>query len=101
VGAGLGAMAGGYIGGELDKADRAAAERTCQQALESGISGKKVIWSNPDNGNSAIFIPQPAYETRQGYCREFQQTIIVGGRPQQGYGTACRQPDGSWQILGN
>ena len=21
------------------------------------------------------------------------------GQPQQGYGTACRQPDGSWKIM--
>jgi len=23
----------------------------------------------------------------------------VGGRTEQAYGTACRQPDGSWQIV--
>jgi surface antigen len=23
----------------------------------------------------------------------------VGGKMQQGYGTACRQPDGSWRIV--
>lgn len=32
------------------------------------------------------------------YCREFTKTIYVGGRAQQGYGTSCLQPDGSWQI---
>lgn len=32
-------------------------------------------------------------------CREFQQTIVVAGQQQQGYGTACRQPDGSWRIV--
>jgi len=34
-----------------------------------------------------------------GYCREFTQTVTVGGRLQSGYGTACMQPDGSWQIV--
>lgn len=33
-----------------------------------------------------------------GYCREYTRTIHVGGRPQEGYGTACLQPDGSWRI---
>ncbi len=33
------------------------------------------------------------------YCREFTKTIYVGGRAQQGYGTSCMQPDGSWQIV--
>lgn len=102
VGAGLGALAGGFIGGQLDKADRERAERTCQQALESGPSGQVAQWRNPDNGNYGTFVPQKAYQNPAGlYCREFQQTIVVAGRPQQGYGTACRQPDGSWQLMGN
>jgi hypothetical protein len=33
------------------------------------------------------------------YCREYTGTIYVGGRPEQGYGTACLQPDGSWQVI--
>jgi surface antigen len=33
------------------------------------------------------------------YCREFQQTVTIGGKTEQAYGTACRQPDGSWQIV--
>lgn len=101
VGAGLGALAGGYVGGQLDKADREAAERTCQLALESGRSGQKTEWRNPDNGTCVTIVPQQAYQSPQGYCREFQQTIVVGGKPQQAYGTACRQPDGSWQIIGS
>jgi surface antigen len=39
------------------------------------------------------------YQTSAGqYCREYQQTIVVGGQSQSAYGTACRQPDGSWKI---
>ena len=33
------------------------------------------------------------------YCREFQQTVTIGGRTAEAYGTACRQPDGSWKIV--
>lgn len=101
VGAGLGALAGGYLGQQLDAADRAKAERTCQQALETGRSGQRAEWRNPDTGNYGTIVPQKAYQSPQGYCREFQQTIVVGGKAQQGYGTACRQPDGSWQIVGS
>jgi len=44
--------------------------------------------------------PTRTYQTASGsYCREFTQTIVVGGRTEEGYGTACRQPDGSWQIV--
>lgn len=40
-----------------------------------------------------------AYIGVQQQCREYTRTIYVGGRPQQGYGTACLQPDGSWQVV--
>jgi hypothetical protein len=42
--------------------------------------------------------PAPQYQT-QGYCREFQTTIVVDGQPQDAHGTACQQPDGSWQVM--
>jgi hypothetical protein len=32
-------------------------------------------------------------------CREYQSTAIVNGRQVASYGTACLQPDGSWQIV--
>jgi hypothetical protein len=42
----------------------------------------------------------PPYTDGYGrYCREYQSTMVVGGMPQPGYGTACMQPDGSWQIV--
>ncbi len=33
------------------------------------------------------------------YCREYTKNVTVGGRVQQSYGTACQQPDGSWQVV--
>lgn len=32
------------------------------------------------------------------YCREYTSTTSIGGRPASSYGTACMQPDGSWEI---
>ena len=44
--------------------------------------------------------PKINYQPSTGaYCREYQQEIVVGGRVQQGYGRACRQPDGSWKVV--
>jgi hypothetical protein len=40
------------------------------------------------------------YRTADGrYCREYQATVMVNGAPQQSFGTACLQPDGSWHIV--
>jgi hypothetical protein len=33
------------------------------------------------------------------YCREYQASARVGGVSQPTYGTACMQPDGSWEII--
>jgi hypothetical protein len=33
------------------------------------------------------------------YCREYQSTTSIDGRPVPTYGTACLRPDGSWQIV--
>jgi hypothetical protein len=48
----------------------------------------------------SMYQPAPAQaDDQQSYCREFQSTIVVEGRQQQAFGTACLQPDGSWQIV--
>lgn len=33
------------------------------------------------------------------YCREFRQNIVVDGRSEEAYGTACQKPDGDWEII--
>lgn len=94
----LGAMAGKAVGASLDRADLAYYEKTSQSALEKAPTGQASSWSNPDSGNSGTITPVKTYETAGIYCREYRQTINVGGKVQEGYGTACRQPDGSWKI---
>lgn len=100
----IGALAGAFIGSEvgksLDKADRSAMHRTSHNALETSKTGQTSSWTNPDSGNSGTVTPQRTYQTASGeYCREYQQTVTVGGKTEQAYGTACRQPDGSWKIV--
>ncbi|MEE8515695.1 MAG: RT0821/Lpp0805 family surface protein [Alphaproteobacteria bacterium] len=100
VGALLGAWAGNEVGKSLDRADRLAMQRTTQNTLETGRSRQPVSWRNPDSGHSGTITPQPAYQTNQGgYCREYQQTVTIDGRTEQAYGTACRQPDGTWKVV--
>ena len=100
IGALLGAGIGNAIGGSLDRADMAYYQQTQQKALETSNTGQGLPWNNPKSGNSGIIIPQAPYQNTSGqYCREFQNKITVGGKTESGYGTACRQPDGSWQIV--
>lgn len=41
--------------------------------------------------------PVPAAASRQ--CREYSTTTVIAGAPQEVYGTACLQPDGTWRIV--
>lgn len=97
----LGALVGSEIGKSLDRADRQAMAERTQYALESGQSGQPVEWRNPDSGHYGSVVPQKAYQDNGTYCREYTQTVNIGGKTERAYGTACRQPDGSWQIVNN
>ena len=95
----LGVLLGGEIGRQLDDADRAAATRAYEQAQTAPI-GQNITWNNPDSGNTGAVTPVRDGTSGAGeYCREFQQTVNIGGRSEEAYGVACQQPDGSWRIV--
>lgn len=100
----LGVLAGGLLGSQvgasLDRADLNYAQQTTQRSLETAQPGQTLPWRNPESGNSGTITPERYYQSASGeYCREFQQTITVGGQTQEGFGTACRQRDGAWRII--
>ena len=100
----VGAIAGGLLGSEvgksLDRADKAYLERTTQNSLEYNKAGQTSTWKNPDSGNAGTITPVSAYKAADGAdCREYTQTIMVGGRQEEAVGKACRQPDGTWRIV--
>ena len=100
VGTLLGAFVGSEVGKSLDRADRAAMGQTTQQTLETGPVGGTTSWRNPDSGNSGTITPTRTYTKNDGQpCREFQQTVTIGGKVEEAYGTACRQADGTWKIV--
>jgi surface antigen len=73
---------------------------TLQYALENNPADQASDWVNPDTGHAGAVTPVRTYSDAQGRpCREFIATIVIGGNEEQGYGTACRQPDGAWQIV--
>jgi surface antigen len=99
VGVLLGGLLGADVGRSLDRADRLAMQQATQSTLETAPTGRAVPWRNPDTGNHGTVTAVGTSESGGTVCREFQQTITVGGRTEQGHGTACRQTDGSWRIV--
>lgn len=104
AGAVLGAFLGNKVGASLDQADQMAMNQT----LNNVPAGESVQWQNPNGGHTVQVTPTtPPQESRvrtnrgtvNTVCREYQTTITVEGRQQQGYGTACRRSDGSWQLI--
>lgn len=91
-----GAAIGGAIGNSMDEVDRM---RTAQ-TLETVRTGVPAQWRNPDTGNQYTVVPTRTYDTASGPCREYTIDAMIGGRPEKVYGTACRQPDGSWRVQG-
>lgn len=100
----LGALGGAYLGSEigrsLDRADCRRARRAYARAMSAPV-GQRISWNNPNSQNYG------SYETtREGrerasdaHCREYKTTINIGGWEENGFGTACRQDDGTWKIV--
>jgi len=90
----VGFVVGGEVGRTMDRADALCMD----QALEYAPDGETITW-NSDRQHYAVR-PEGSFQTSQGrYCREYQASSTVGNNVVQTYGTACRQPDGSWQIV--
>jgi len=103
---GAGVLAGGLLGNKLgehlDCRDQQYHADTAQNAFETQKTGTTSNWVNPDSGHSGSITPTRTFQNEEGTnCREFTQTVEVDGQQQSGYGTACRQPDGSWKIVSN
>lgn len=99
AGALLGGFMGNEVGASLDRADQMYQQRAQTTALQKA-DWQPVAWSNPDSGNSGTITPvRTIQNTNTGeLCREYQTSVTIGGRVEQGYGTACRTADGAWRI---
>lgn len=98
VGTLAGAVIGGSIGRNMDETDRL----KTNHALESNALGQPAYWQNQKTGTSYTVVPtQNVTIDGNPYCREYRSTANIAGKRQQVYGTACRQPDGTWKAVNN
>lgn len=95
VGSLIGASIGGSVGRSMDATDRL----KVAHSLETVRTGVPSSWRNPDTQRQYTVTPTSTIETGQGPCREYILDAVIGGKTEQVYGEACRQPDGSWKII--
>ncbi len=97
-----GMLLGGFAGSNVDKVNCQEARAAQQRALAPATPiGQTVQWRDPQSGAYGTFTPTREGRAQDGgYCREYSQTIIIGGEEKQGVGRACQQPDGSWKTVG-
>ena len=89
----VGAMIGGNVGKSMDETD----QLKTADSLETVRTGEPTSWNNPDTGNEYTVTPTRTYEQSSGPCREYTIDAKIDGKNEKVHGTACRQPDGSWQ----
>ena len=69
-----------------------------QQRAAAAPLGESIQWS--DGGvYGSVMATRDGIDRGGRYCREFQHQVSIGNRLQSAYGTACRQPDGDWEIV--
>lgn len=96
VGAAAGALIGNSIGKSMDEQDR----MKMNHALESNNVGQPAYWTNRKTNTKYRVTPvKNVTVSGNEYCREYQTEATINGQQQKMYGTACRQPDGSWKVV--
>jgi surface antigen len=76
-------------------------EEICfSQSFEHVPDRGTVAWMDPVEGVHYAVTPTKTAKAADGrYCREYEARATVNGQAAGTYGTACRQPDGRWELV--
>ena len=94
IGAAVGGLVGYAVGNEMDKNDK----KRLNHTLETAPSRQTTTWVNPDTRAEYAVTPQPAYQSEGRQCRQAEIASIIDGKRETVVKTACRRPDGQWEI---
>jgi surface antigen len=95
----------GDVGLEVDVDDfsgddrRRHAEASYQAFLAEPVGGKR-SWSNPATGNHGTTTITGLFRNVDGMaCKRFTRNTILNDQTYIADGTACEQPDGTWNVV--
>lgn len=95
----LGAALGKSLLDSLTVDDLNHYHKSSQKAMEDNKNGVSLAWTNHTTGTTGTFTPINVYRNdAEQFCREYIQTITILGKEQKGYGKACREDGGIWNI---
>ncbi|MEY3124936.1 MAG: hypothetical protein RLZZ573_1456, partial [Pseudomonadota bacterium] len=91
-------LAGAAVGGSVGRSMADVDKMKTAQTLETVRTGVPSAWKNPDSGNQYVVVPTRTIDAPSGPCRDYTIDAVIGGKKEKVNGTACRQPDGSWDV---
>ena len=70
------------------------------QALEHAPDGRRIAWDDRDGRSHYEVTPDKPFKDNEGrYCRKYLTNVVINGGSRKTYNTACRESDGSWQMI--
>lgn len=82
----------------LSAKDKAEASTAQFYALEVGRVGAPRMWQG-DSGHSGSIVVGPNGQANNLRCRDFTNTVTIGGQEYVRKGNACREVDGRWWVI--
>lgn len=84
-----------WIGRQMDRSDR----QHTRDVLKNNRTGQTLDWVNPATGRRYAVTPQETFSQAGNQpCREFVISSGSGAQARRSTETACRRPDGGWEI---
>ena len=95
----MGSVAGGALGNYLGKDDAGKHVRTNLSALEHLGAGQTARWHDNKTGNSGSTRVNRVFTASNGRpCKDYVETVHTAEKTVTEEATACRQPNGAWQL---
>ena len=97
IGSSVGLIAGGFVGDFLEKNDYYYYKVAALKTLDLNEVGTTEYWKNTKSGNEGVVKVKNYFQTPE--CRLIEHIYIVKNKTKNFYDTACRQSNGTWEII--